>query len=103
MFRASGFEDRDELTWEDFHYMLRDHDRELRLTHLCIKGEEHRVIPGPAGLEVMGSTQFRAPRSCPINPSSPTTVMGCQLSLHVQHVWVLSEPLPTLLLPSEMP
>ncbi|NXW90244.1 DUOX2 oxidase, partial [Alopecoenas beccarii] len=47
MFRASGFEDRDELTWEDFHYMLRDHDRELRLTHLCIKGQEHRVIPGP--------------------------------------------------------
>ncbi|NXP53088.1 DUOX2 oxidase, partial [Heliornis fulica] len=38
MFRASGFQDRDELTWEDFHYMLRDHDSELRLTHLCIKG-----------------------------------------------------------------
>ncbi|XP_069723286.1 dual oxidase 2 isoform X3 [Phaenicophaeus curvirostris] len=38
MFRASGFQDRDELTWEDFHYMLRDHDSELRLTQLCIKG-----------------------------------------------------------------
>ncbi|XP_067161574.1 dual oxidase 2 [Apteryx mantelli] len=38
MFQASGFQDRDELTWEDFHYMLRDHDSELRLTHLCIKG-----------------------------------------------------------------
>ncbi|NXT03436.1 DUOX2 oxidase, partial [Jacana jacana] len=37
MFRASGFQDRDELTWEDFHYMLRDHDSDLRLTHLCIK------------------------------------------------------------------
>uniref|UniRef100_A0A8V5HDX9 NAD(P)H oxidase (H2O2-forming) n=1 Tax=Melopsittacus undulatus TaxID=13146 RepID=A0A8V5HDX9_MELUD len=40
MFRASGFQDRDELTWEDFHYMLRDHDNELRLTQLCIKGRE---------------------------------------------------------------
>ncbi|NWR81407.1 DUOX2 oxidase, partial [Centropus unirufus] len=39
MFRASGFQDRDELTWEDFHYMLRDHDSELRLTQLCIKGQ----------------------------------------------------------------
>ncbi|NXW37652.1 DUOX2 oxidase, partial [Phaetusa simplex] len=39
MFRASGFQDRDELTWEDFHYMLRDHDSELRLTQLCVKGE----------------------------------------------------------------
>ncbi|NWW44308.1 DUOX2 oxidase, partial [Pedionomus torquatus] len=38
MFRASGFQDRDELTWEDFHYMLRDHDSDLRLTQLCIKG-----------------------------------------------------------------
>ncbi|XP_063268433.1 dual oxidase 2 [Prinia subflava] len=38
MFRASGFQDRDELTWENFHYMLRDHDSELRLTQLCIKG-----------------------------------------------------------------
>uniref|UniRef100_A0A8C3JAD8 NAD(P)H oxidase (H2O2-forming) n=1 Tax=Calidris pygmaea TaxID=425635 RepID=A0A8C3JAD8_9CHAR len=36
MFQASGFQDRDELTWEDFHYMLRDHDNELRLTQLCV-------------------------------------------------------------------
>ncbi|NWW88131.1 DUOX2 oxidase, partial [Rhynochetos jubatus] len=39
MFQASGFQDRDELTWEDFHYMLRDHDSDLRLTQLCIKGQ----------------------------------------------------------------
>ncbi|NXM26167.1 DUOX2 oxidase, partial [Oxyruncus cristatus] len=38
MFRASGFQDRDELTWENFHYMLRDHNSELRLTQLCVKG-----------------------------------------------------------------
>ncbi|NXO94061.1 DUOX2 oxidase, partial [Certhia brachydactyla] len=38
MFRAAGFQDRDELTWENFHYMLRDHDSELRLTQLCVKG-----------------------------------------------------------------
>ncbi|XP_054024899.1 dual oxidase 2 [Dryobates pubescens] len=38
MFRASGFQDRDELTWEDFHYMLRDHDSDLRLTQLCVRG-----------------------------------------------------------------
>ncbi|XP_066491545.1 dual oxidase 2 [Tiliqua scincoides] len=39
MFRESGFVDKEELTWEDFHYMLRDHDNELRLTQLCIKGQ----------------------------------------------------------------
>uniref|UniRef100_A0A8C3BCI5 NAD(P)H oxidase (H2O2-forming) n=1 Tax=Cairina moschata TaxID=8855 RepID=A0A8C3BCI5_CAIMO len=52
MFRASGFQDRDELTWEDFHYMLRDHDSELRFTQLCIKGqrEKGRSSGSPQGL-----------------------------------------------------
>ncbi|XP_051000997.1 dual oxidase 2 isoform X2 [Acomys russatus] len=38
MFRESGFQDKEELTWEDFHFMLRDHDSDLRLTQLCVKG-----------------------------------------------------------------
>ncbi|XP_070358304.1 dual oxidase 2 isoform X2 [Equus asinus] len=38
MFRESGFQDKRELTWEDFHFMLRDHDSELRRTQLCVKG-----------------------------------------------------------------
>ncbi|XP_036699443.1 dual oxidase 2 isoform X5 [Balaenoptera musculus] len=38
MFRESGFQDKQELTWEDFHFMLRDHDNELRRTQLCVKG-----------------------------------------------------------------
>ncbi|XP_007933419.1 dual oxidase 2 [Orycteropus afer afer] len=38
MFQESGFQDKDELTWEDFHFMLRDHDSELRHTQLCVKG-----------------------------------------------------------------
>ncbi|EPY88506.1 dual oxidase 2 [Camelus ferus] len=38
MFRESGFQDKQELTWEDFHFMLRDHDSELRRTQLCVKG-----------------------------------------------------------------
>ncbi|NWH91667.1 DUOX2 oxidase, partial [Aegithalos caudatus] len=49
MFQASGFQDRDELTWENFHYMLRDHDNELRLTQLCVKGQWARVA-GPPGV-----------------------------------------------------
>ncbi|KAM5235525.1 dual oxidase 2-like [Ctenodactylus gundi] len=38
MFRESGFQDKEELTWEDFHFMLRDHDSALRFTQLCVKG-----------------------------------------------------------------
>ncbi|NXW00161.1 DUOX2 oxidase, partial [Fregetta grallaria] len=51
MFRASGFQDRDELTWEDFHYMLRDHDSELRLTQLCIKGQWAEALGVPEVLK----------------------------------------------------
>ncbi|XP_058150088.1 dual oxidase 2 [Dasypus novemcinctus] len=38
MFRESGFQDKEELTWEDFHFMLRDHDSDLGRTQLCVKG-----------------------------------------------------------------
>lgn len=38
MFWESGFQDKEELTWEDFHFLLRDHDSELRFTQLCVKG-----------------------------------------------------------------
>ncbi|NXT94227.1 DUOX2 oxidase, partial [Anhinga rufa] len=52
MFRASGFQDRDELTWEDFHYMLRDHDSDLRLTQLCIKGQWAGALGHPRACRV---------------------------------------------------
>ncbi|NWV63529.1 DUOX2 oxidase, partial [Malurus elegans] len=51
MFQASGFQDKDELTWENFHYMLRDHDSELRLTQLCVKGQWARALGVPEVLK----------------------------------------------------
>ncbi|XP_064425748.1 dual oxidase 2 isoform X1 [Mirounga angustirostris] len=50
MFRESGFQDKEELTWEDFHFMLRDHDSELRFTQLCIKGGGVYVRSGVGGI-----------------------------------------------------
>ncbi|KAG8505332.1 Dual oxidase 2, partial [Galemys pyrenaicus] len=38
MFRESGFQAKEELTWEDFHYMLRGHDSELSRLHICVRG-----------------------------------------------------------------
>ncbi|KAE8617507.1 hypothetical protein XENTR_v10009098 [Xenopus tropicalis] len=38
MFRDSGFQNKEELTLEDFHYLLRDHDKELRFSQLRFKG-----------------------------------------------------------------
>ncbi|XP_063305234.1 dual oxidase 1-like [Pelobates fuscus] len=40
MFNEAGFKQKAELTWEDFHYLLRDHDKELQLTQLRFKGME---------------------------------------------------------------
>ncbi|KAH0619921.1 hypothetical protein JD844_014359 [Phrynosoma platyrhinos] len=39
LFRESGFQDKEELTWEDFHSMLRGHDNELRCAQLYLKGD----------------------------------------------------------------
>ncbi|NXJ11643.1 DUOX2 oxidase, partial [Odontophorus gujanensis] len=73
MFQASGFQDRDELTWEDFHYMLRDHDNELRLTQLCIKG-----IPEVFKQNVHNRVSFikRDPRGMSVPLSDRTTSDG---------------------------
>ncbi|NWY30255.1 DUOX2 oxidase, partial [Pheucticus melanocephalus] len=54
MFRASGFQDRDELTWENFHYMLRDHDSELRLTQLCVRGQWAPALAQPSSCKAAG-------------------------------------------------
>ncbi|XP_078056229.1 dual oxidase 1-like [Mustelus asterias] len=40
MFKDAGFEDKEELMWEDFHYLFRDHYHELELAQLKVKGIE---------------------------------------------------------------
>ncbi|NXD28302.1 DUOX2 oxidase, partial [Spelaeornis formosus] len=59
MFRDSGFQDRDELTWENFHYMLRDHDSELRLTQLCVKGQWAGALGCPRSCKAGGNGQHQ--------------------------------------------
>ncbi|KAJ8272251.1 hypothetical protein COCON_G00111100 [Conger conger] len=40
MLTAAGFDDKEQITWEDFHFLLRDHEKELRFAQLNIKGIE---------------------------------------------------------------
>uniref|UniRef100_A0A4W3IEX4 NAD(P)H oxidase (H2O2-forming) n=1 Tax=Callorhinchus milii TaxID=7868 RepID=A0A4W3IEX4_CALMI len=44
MFNDAGFADKEELTWVDFHYLFRDHYKELELAQLNVKGERRCVI-----------------------------------------------------------
>uniref|UniRef100_A0A672UPJ5 NAD(P)H oxidase (H2O2-forming) n=1 Tax=Strigops habroptila TaxID=2489341 RepID=A0A672UPJ5_STRHB len=85
MFRASGFQDRDELTWEDFHYMLRDHDSELRLTQLCIKGQWAGALghPRPCRQNLHNHASFIRKKE-PKSPAVFARVNQYQLHLYTE-------------------
>uniref|UniRef100_A0A4W6D0Z4 NAD(P)H oxidase (H2O2-forming) n=1 Tax=Lates calcarifer TaxID=8187 RepID=A0A4W6D0Z4_LATCA len=38
MMEAAGFNDKEKISWEDFHYLLRDHEKELQFAQLNVKG-----------------------------------------------------------------
>lgn len=38
MMGAAGFDDKERISWEDFHYLLRDHETELQFAQLNVKG-----------------------------------------------------------------
>lgn len=38
MMKAAGFDDKEKISWEDFHYILRDHDKDLQFAQLNVKG-----------------------------------------------------------------
>lgn len=39
MMTAAGFDRKGKVTWEDFHFLLRDHERELQFARLNVKGQ----------------------------------------------------------------
>lgn len=38
MMQAAGFGDKERITWEDFHFLLQDHEKELQFAQLNVKG-----------------------------------------------------------------
>lgn len=38
MMQAAGFADKERITWEDFHFLLQDHEKELQFAQLNVKG-----------------------------------------------------------------
>ncbi|KAJ8252397.1 hypothetical protein COCON_G00217090 [Conger conger] len=40
MLQAAGFDNKEHITWEDFHFLLRDHEKELQFAQLNVKGME---------------------------------------------------------------
>ncbi|XP_078388337.1 dual oxidase 2-like [Cetorhinus maximus] len=42
LFKEAGFQDKEDLTWENFHYLFRDHGDDLELAQLNVKGMDIR-------------------------------------------------------------
>lgn len=40
MMEAEGIKNKEEISWEDFHYLLRDHETDLQFAQLNVKGME---------------------------------------------------------------
>ncbi|XP_022048601.1 dual oxidase 1 [Acanthochromis polyacanthus] len=40
MMQAAGFDDKEKISWKDFHFLLRDHETELQFAQLNVKGME---------------------------------------------------------------
>ncbi|XP_037539498.1 dual oxidase 1 [Nematolebias whitei] len=40
MMQAAGFDDREKISWADFHFLLKDHEKELQFAQLNVKGVE---------------------------------------------------------------
>lgn len=38
MMKAAGFDDKEKISWEDFHFLLQDHEKELQFAQLNVKG-----------------------------------------------------------------
>uniref|UniRef100_A0A8C7Z9T9 NAD(P)H oxidase (H2O2-forming) n=1 Tax=Oryzias sinensis TaxID=183150 RepID=A0A8C7Z9T9_9TELE len=39
MMQAAGFNNKEQISWEDFHFLLADHDKELQFAKLNVKGQ----------------------------------------------------------------
>lgn len=38
MMQAADFDNKETISWEDFHFLLRDHEKELQFAQLNVKG-----------------------------------------------------------------
>uniref|UniRef100_A0A8C9SSC1 NAD(P)H oxidase (H2O2-forming) n=1 Tax=Scleropages formosus TaxID=113540 RepID=A0A8C9SSC1_SCLFO len=45
MMQAAGFNRKEQITWEDFHFLLQDHENELQFAQLNVKGPAAPAVP----------------------------------------------------------
>uniref|UniRef100_A0A3B4Z7W2 NAD(P)H oxidase (H2O2-forming) n=1 Tax=Stegastes partitus TaxID=144197 RepID=A0A3B4Z7W2_9TELE len=58
MMQAAGFDDKEKISWEDFHFLLRDQEKELQFAQLNVKGWRNRdqrvsfICPGNSPMDL---------------------------------------------------
>uniref|UniRef100_A0A667WS04 NAD(P)H oxidase (H2O2-forming) n=1 Tax=Myripristis murdjan TaxID=586833 RepID=A0A667WS04_9TELE len=62
MMQAAGFDNKEKITWEDFHFLLRDHEKELQFAQLNVKAH-HLIILSTFYTQTAGEKLTTAYRS----------------------------------------
>ncbi|KAF1386846.1 hypothetical protein PFLUV_G00099100 [Perca fluviatilis] len=85
MMQAAGFDDKEKLTWEDFHFLLRDHEKELQFAQLNVKGMEKQ---GKKWLSRDQRVSFICPGNSNIKTDGPEIRRRKKSSVNTPNVYV---------------
>ncbi|XP_037833973.1 dual oxidase 1 [Kryptolebias marmoratus] len=85
MMQAAGFDDKEQISWPDFHFLLKDHEKELQFAQLNVKGLEKQ--------EKKRLSQYhRVSFICPANSTNKTNGLELRrrkkLSVKTPNVYV---------------
>uniref|UniRef100_A0A3B3DLN3 NAD(P)H oxidase (H2O2-forming) n=1 Tax=Oryzias melastigma TaxID=30732 RepID=A0A3B3DLN3_ORYME len=59
MMQAAGFDNKERISWEDFHFLLRDHDKELQFAQLnYVKAKRQEYIRNPVQQKIQQFKRF---------------------------------------------
>lgn len=56
MMAAAGFDHKEKITWEDFRFLLQDHEKELQFAHLNVKGSTVGLCRGQLNCVLLPKT-----------------------------------------------
>lgn len=85
MMQAAGFDDKEKISWEDFHFLLRDHEKELQFAQLNVKGMEKQ---GKKKLSRDQRVSFICPANSSHKTDGPEIRKRKRLNIHTPNVYV---------------
>uniref|UniRef100_A0A8D3BL71 NAD(P)H oxidase (H2O2-forming) n=1 Tax=Scophthalmus maximus TaxID=52904 RepID=A0A8D3BL71_SCOMX len=85
MMEAAGFNDKEKISWADFHFLLRDHEKELQFAKLNVKGMEKQ---GKKRLSRDQRVSFICPANSNKKSDGPEIRRRRKLSVNAPNVYV---------------